>query len=240
MYKKLLKIFLLLVLVALVSLPGSSFAFKSLTRDQMVYDAIELCPTELKEYLLHNLITVVSGMHFKERHRRGPYSIVPYDTEIVYKSLITDLKDGRYDEYNTAHGFGVLACFLAETISPDDYKTPAHLIPELAKYDGYHPVNPDGVKSHLTGLVENYRIPYRKREKREITDQLYVIALNEIVDFWISAWKAGGYRPGTFAGVGQEITHRNLVLNAKTSQIDSDLVTMSEPDNPTPSGTVSN
>ena len=218
MYKNSLKIFLVLILVIIFSLPVNSFAFKSVTRDQLVYDAVEFCPTELRAYLRHHLLTVVAGMHFKERHHEGVYSISPYDTEIIYQALIADLKEGRYDEFNTAHTFGVLACFLAETISPDDYKTPAHLVPDLVKYDGYQRLNPDNVKSNLTGLVKNYRIPCRQVQKREVTDQLYNVALNEIVDFWVSAWKAGGFQPGTYARTGQEISHRNLVLNAKTNQ----------------------
>jgi hypothetical protein len=218
MYKNLLKIFLLLILVVFISFPSDSFAFKSLTRDQLVYDAIELCPTKLREYLRHNLLSVAAGMHFKERHPKRIYSIAPYDTEIIYKSLIADLKEGRYDEFNTAHTFGVLACFLAETISPDNYKTPEHLVPEQVKYDGYQQLNPDNVKSNLTGLVKNYRIPCRQAQKREITDQLYNAALNEIVDYWVSAWRAGGFQPGAFARVGQEISHSNLVLNAKTNE----------------------
>jgi hypothetical protein len=218
MYKNSLKIFLVLILVIIFSLPVNSFAFKSVTRDQLVYDAVEFCPTELRAYLRHHLLTVVAGMHFKERHHEGVYSISPYDTEIIYQSLIADLKEGRYDEFNTAHSFGVLACFLAETISPDDFKTPAHLVPDLVKYDGYHRLHPEDVKSNLTGLVENYRIPCRQVQKRKITDQLYNVALNEIVDFWVSAWKAGGFQPGMYARTGQEISHKNLVLNAKTNQ----------------------
>ena len=240
MYKNLLKIVIFMILVVLISFPNDAFAFKSLTRDQLVYDAIELCPTELRDYLRHHLWVVVAGMHFKERHRKRIYTIAPYDTEIIYRSLITDLKEGRQDEFNTVHNFGVLACFIAETISPDNYKTPAHLIPDQVKYDGYHPVNFDDVKSHLTGLVENYRIPCRQMEKREITDQLYDVALNEIVDYWVSAWKAGGFRPGSFVSVGHEISHRNLVLNAKTGQSDSGFIANSQSDNPAPSLTVSN
>jgi hypothetical protein len=240
MYKNLLTIFLFLILAVAISFPSNAFAFKSLTRDQLIYDAIELCPTELREYLRHNMDIVVAGMHFKERHPKRIYAIAPYDTEIIYKSLIADLKEGRYDEFNTVHTFGVLACFLAETISPDDYKTPAHLIPEQVRYDGYHPVNPVDVKSHLTGLIENYRKPCRKVEKREVTDHLYTVALNEIVDYWISAWKTGGFQPGIFASVGREISHLNLVLNSKTNRSDSGLLPNSKSDNPAPSPTVSN
>jgi hypothetical protein len=215
MYMKCFKIFVFLVLAGLILYPGNSFAFKSLTRDQMVYDAIEFCPDELKAYLRHNLATVSAGMHFKERHRHSPYSIDPYDMESVYQHLIEDLKQGRYDDFNTAHAFGVLACFLAETISPDDYKTPNHLIPENVKYDGFQIVEPVSVKSHITRLITDYRIPCRQRMKREITDKLYNVAVNEIVDYWVSAWEASGFQAGVFANVGKEISHKNLVLNFK-------------------------
>ena len=215
MCSKLFKIFVFLVLASLVSYPGNSFAFKSLTRDQMVYDAIEFCPAELKSYLRENLPMVSAGMHFKERHRHGPYEIDPYDMDLVYQTLIQDLKAGRYDDFNTAHAFGVLACFLAETISPDDYKTPNHLIPEDVVYDGYHQVEPAAIKSYVTHLIEDYRIPCRQRMKREITDKLYNVAVNEIADFWVTAWESSGHHAGLFANVGQKISHKNLVLNFK-------------------------
>ncbi len=203
------------MLAVLVSYPGNTFAFKSLTRDQMIYDAIEFSPAELKAYLLDNMPTVSAGMHFKERHRHGPYSIDPYDTETVYQQLIEDLKAGRYDEFNTAHAFGVLACFLAETISPDDYKTPNHLIPENVAYDGHQRVEAVAVKPHITRLIEDYRIPCRTRMKREITDKLYNVAVNEIVDFWVTAWESSGFQTGLFANAGKAISHKNLVLNFK-------------------------
>ena len=216
MSMKWLKIFSIFLFVALILPTGNSFAFKSMTRDQMVYDAIEFCPAELKEYLRSNLATVSAGMHYKERHRRGCDRLIdPYDTEIVYQQLIKDLNNGKYAEFNTAHAFGVLACFLAETISPDNFKTPNHFIPEKVNYDGFQQVEAAGVKPDITSLIENYRIPYRSRMKKEITDHLYNVALNEIVDYWVSAWEAGGYQPGMFASNGDGIIHQNLVLNPK-------------------------
>jgi hypothetical protein len=215
MYLKSFKIIGLLALVFFLAYPVNSFAFKSLTRDQLVYDAIEFCPSELKEYLLSNLPMVSSGMHFKERHRHRCYTINPYDTEIIYQQLIKDLKDGKYDEFNTAHAFGVLACFLAESIWPENYKTPQHLIPEDVVYDGYQQIDSVSVKPHISRLIENYRIPCRYTTQKRVTDQLYNTALNEIVDYWISAWEAGGYQAGMYASAGQKIDHKNLVLNFK-------------------------
>jgi hypothetical protein len=213
MYKKLLNIFVLSMLFGIVFFPNSSFAFKSITRDQLIYDAIEFCPSELQKYLRDNLDSVSAGNHFAEVHKRRSYSIDPYETEAIYNYLINDLKKGRQNEYNTAHAFGVMACFIAETISPDNYKTPQHLIPDDVKYDGYQEVG--DVKSHITSLVENYRIPCMHRWDKDVTEILYNVAVNEIVDYWTSAWEQSGLQAGTPNGNGKKISHQNLVLNLK-------------------------
>jgi hypothetical protein len=216
MYKKLLKIFVLFLLFGVIFLPDSSFAFKSVTRNQLIYDAIEFSPAELQEYLRYNLIIVRGGSHFAERHQRRSYAVDPYATEAIYKQLIQDLKRGKYDEFNTAHAFGVLACFIAETISPDNYRTPSQMVPDDVTYDGYQEVG--DVKSNITSLIENYRIPYRKRMQREITDQLYRVAVNEIIDYWVSAWEASGHQAGRFASTGEKISHQIIQLKSKETE----------------------
>jgi len=213
MYKKLLKIFVLFLLFGVLAFPDSSFAFKSVTRDQLIYDAIEFSPAELQAYLRDNLIDVRGGSHFAERHRRRSYSVDPDDTQIIYKQLIQDLKARSYDDFNTPHAFGVLACFIAETISPDNYRTPSQMIPDDVSYDGYQEVG--DVNSNITVLIENYRIPYRRRMEKEITDQLYKVAVNEIVDYWVSAWEASGHQAGLFADAGKKINHQIIVINKK-------------------------
>jgi hypothetical protein len=213
MYKKLLKIFVLFLLFGVLFFPDSSFAFKSVTRNQLLYDAIDFSPAELQAYLRDNLIIVRGGAHFAERHQRRSYAVDPYDTETVYKQLIEDLKAGRYDDFNTAHAFGVLACFIAETISPDNYRTPSQMIPDDVTYDGYQEVG--DVKSDITGLIEDYRIPGRRRMEREVTDHLYKVAVNEIVDYWVSAWKASGHQTGRFADTGKKINHQILFVKSE-------------------------
>jgi hypothetical protein len=215
MHKKLFKILVFFLLVGVLIFPDSSFAFKSITRDQIVYDAIEFCPVELQAYLRNNIAIVSAGNHFAERHQRRSYSIDPYETEVVYNHLIKDLREGKYNEFNTAHAFGVIACFIAETISPDNYRTPQHLIPNNVSYGGYQEVG--DIKSHITILIENYRIPGRKKMKKEITELLYNVAVNEIVDYWVSAWEKGGYQTGMFASAGKKISHKNFVLNQKAA-----------------------
>lgn len=215
MVKKLFNILVFILIVGFLIFPGSTFAFKSVTRTQIFYDAIAFSPVELQTYLRANIADVFAGVHFAERHQRRSYSVDPYDTETIYRHLIKDLKEGKHDEFNTAHAFGVIACFLAETISPDNYRTPSDFIPNDVSYDGYQEVG--DVKSHITGLIENYRIPGRKRMQKEITDLLYNVAVNEIVDYWISAWKKGGYETGMFASTGKKISHRISVPEKKAA-----------------------
>lgn len=213
MYKKLLKIFVLFLLFGVMFFPDSSFAFKSITRDQLIYDAIEFSPEGLQGYLRENLAVISAGNHFAERHQRRSYSVDPYATESIYKQLVKDLKSNKLDEFNTAHAFGVIACFLAETISPDNYKTPQHLIPKKVSYDGYQEIG--DINSHITNLIKNYRIPCRKKLTKEVTVLLYNVAVNEVIDYWISAWESSGRQPGMLASVGKNISHENLVLNLK-------------------------
>jgi hypothetical protein len=213
MVKKSLNIFVFLMIFGIIFSPCSSFAFKSITRDQLIYDAIEFCPSELQKYLLENIHSVSAGNHFAEIHKRRSYSIDPYETEAIYNHLIDDLKAGKINEYNTAHAFGVMACFIAETISPDNFKTPQHLIPDDVKYDGFQEVG--DVKSHITGLIKNYRIPCLHAWDKDVTEILYNVAVNEIVDYWTSAWEKGGFQVGTYASSGEKISHQNLVLNLK-------------------------
>lgn len=215
MYKKLFNILVFVLTVSFLIFPESSFAFKSVTRDQIIYDAIEFSPMELQTYLRDNLAAVIAGIHFAERHQRRSYSVDPYSTETIYRHLIKDLKEGKHDEFNTAHAFGVIACFLAETISPDNYKTPSHFIPDYVSYDGYQEVG--HIKSNITSLIENYRIPGRKRVKKEVTDLLYNVAVNEIVDYWISAWENAGNQTGMFASIGKKISHRIIVPDKKAA-----------------------
>ena len=216
MYKKLLKMFVLFSLIGVLFFPVSAGAFKMVTRDQLLYDAIEFCPVELQAYLRDNIATVAAGNRFAERHQRRSYSIEPYATELIYKQLVEDLKTNKLDEFNTAHAFGVIACFIAETISPDNYTTAHSMIPYDVSYDGHQEIG--DVKSNINGLIENYRIPGRYRMEPEITAMLYNAAVNEIVDYWVSAWVSSGYEAGRFTGAGEKIDHRWLVGKSKDDE----------------------
>jgi hypothetical protein len=105
----------------------------------------------------------------------------------------------------------VLACFVAETIYPDNSKASSSLVPKKVVYDGFQKVV--SVDSKVSKLVAKYRKPYRHSRNRQVTDFLYYVAVNEIVDHWTSAWKAGGKEPGILSPQGTKIVRKNAVIN---------------------------
>ena len=216
MYKKLMKMFVLFLLIGVMFMPAGANAFKMETRDQLVYDAIKFSPAELQAYLRDNIAIVAAGNRFAERHQRRSYSVEPYDTEIIYKQLVIDLKTNKLDEFNTAHAFGVIACFIAETISPHYYTTAQNFVPYDVSYDGHQEIG--DVRSHITSLIENYQISGRQKVAPEITEMLYNLAVNEIVDYWVSAWVSSGHEAGRFPGAGEKIDHRMVVIKSKEAE----------------------
>jgi hypothetical protein len=187
-----------------------SHGFKEKTRCRILEDAISFCPQELKTYLDKNVSAVHSGIHFADRHRGLHSSIKPSGTEVVYNALVQELKEDKQNEFNTVHRFGVLACFVAETISPDRYMTSRSLVPENVQYDGFQEVN--DIKTKISDLIEKYRKPYRRNMNKDVTDLLYNATVNEIVDHWITAWQVGGNKAGELRERGAKISHKEVLM----------------------------
>jgi hypothetical protein len=202
--------YLPLLLLVLLLVPDMSFAFNERVRCQAFKDAISLCPRDLKSYLTTNFEAAHEGIHFADRNSRWRASIRPQDGESLYARIVEDLRKGGVDDYNTAHRFGVLACLIAETISPGNYFSVEKLIPEQVVYDGFQQVV--NVNASISGLVTKYKNPYQYNTTKEVTDFLYNAAVNQIVDYWTSAWRTGGKDPGVFTRRGTQIAHREEVL----------------------------
>jgi hypothetical protein len=198
----------LLLVVLLV--PDVSFAFNARVRCQAFKDAISLCPRDLKFYLTTNFEAAHEGIHFADRNSRWRSSIRPQDGEALYVHIVKDLREGRLDDYNTAHRFGVLACLIAETISPGNYFSLEKLIPDKVVYDGFQEIV--NVNASISGLVTNYRNPYQYNMTKATTDFLYNAAVNQMVDYWTSAWRVGGKDTGLFTRRGTQIAHKEEVL----------------------------
>ena len=130
MLKKLPTKCALFLVFILILLPDISLAFNNEVRCQILKDAISFCPKHLQSYLAENFVLVHEGMHFADRIKRPLSSIRPNDTEILYERTVKDLREGKLNDEDTVHRFGLLACFVAETISPGKFKTTSSLVPK--------------------------------------------------------------------------------------------------------------
>ncbi len=198
------------LLFVMILVPELSFGFSEQVRCQAFKDAISLCPQDLKTYLTKNFDAVHEGLHFAERNKQWRSSIRPQDGEAFYGRLVQDLRESKLDDYNTANRFGVLACFIAETISPGDYQSRERLIPDEVVYGGFQGLS--NVNASISGLVVKYRDPYRHRMNKEVNDFLFNVAVTQIVNYWTSAWQAGGKKTGLLTARGTKISHEEEVL----------------------------
>ncbi|HYA01683.1 MAG TPA: hypothetical protein VEI04_01035 [Syntrophobacteria bacterium] len=198
------------LLVGILVLPDISFAFHEKVRCQAFKDAIALCPKDLKAYLTENFEAVHEGLHFGDRNAQWRASIRPQDAATYYERLVKDLRDGKFTDYNTAHRFGMLAGFIAETISPGDYYSREDLIPQKVVYDGFQEVA--NVNASISGLVTKYRNPYQHNMNKKVNDYLYNATVNQIADYWTSAWRAGGNKTGLLVARGTKISHKAEVI----------------------------
>jgi hypothetical protein len=210
MYKRVMLTFFLLPLFVLIFMPGTSIAFKKETRCQILKDSIHLSPKKLRAYLVKNFDAVHDAIHFADRNRQAHLSINPENTIDIYTELVKSVQNGQENEYNTARRFGILACFIAETISPDNFNISRRFIPDRVTYNGFQKVN--NVEENVSGLVTKYRKPYKGNKQAKVTDHLYNVAVNEIIDQWISVWKAGGKDPGPHRPEGAKVSHKNRVI----------------------------
>ena len=190
--------------------PSASLGFDSVTRKLILADALRFCPDELRIYLEGHKNIVSQGISFADTSHG---KLKPEDFQDLFTYLVERLKAGASSQYNTINKFGVLACYLSESIYPGDLRI--SMKNTVARYDGFHEVSDPRTKLLL--LTEEYG-PYRGDRRKEVTDFLYNTAVNEIVDLWISAWKAGGGETTRLCRVGLEIKHNPSYQNTDESK----------------------
>ncbi len=196
----LLPLFLLFFLILITS---PALAFKRNLRCQIIRDAIVFAPEHLQDYLINNFEAVHKGVHHVDIYDKNMNALDPYDAKDVYLAMLDSISKGKLCSYNTAHRFGVLAGYLAEAVSPVEHKKLRDLIPGRVHYDGQHPVS--DIESSLSRIFRNYRNPYLGQQQRKVTDFLYIVAVNEIVDHWVSVWTAAKQDVGELKVVGYDI-----------------------------------
>jgi hypothetical protein len=161
----------------------------------------------LRGYLEKYYDNVIEGVYFVDRNKKDVDRSTS-NIEHVYNATVKRLRSGKIDEYNTVSKFGILAALLSEAIYRGDVIENPRVgegnCPGIVRYDGFIQVT--DVRSRTSALVKKYR-PYWGDTRKNSRDYLYVIAVNEIVDYWTSAWKVSGQKVTKTCRVGSEIKH---------------------------------
>ncbi len=192
---------LLSLIISVTVCSTSALAFRRDVRCQIVRDAVEFAPKGLQNYLVEHFENIHNGIHHIDLV--GHKKIKPYDAKKIYQALLNNIKKGNTTNYNTTQRFGVLAGYLAETVSPSQFRGTRDLIPGWVAYDGFH--RTDNIHQSISRIIRDYRNPYLGQNQRKITDFLYSVAVNEIVDHWVTLWEAGGQATGELKIAGADI-----------------------------------
>jgi len=193
---------------------ASTQAFTLKTRRVMVKDAIKFCPPELQSYLIKNLSSIKGGISFLDRNPQLHFK--PTQLKGFYSQLVEGLKSSDANSGNTARKFGLIFCYVADIVNPYDagrgksckaFQCTAE--EKIIKYDGYQKIDSDNIDKRIEGLVNNYKslYYYDKVTDRAKFENTYQNAVNEIVDYWLSAWKESGNKITKLCSVGKEISH---------------------------------
>ena len=194
--------------------PAFCFAFNTNERMGLLKDAIRLSPPELRTVLEKWESAVMDGMKMVDGN---PFvSLKPEDLPAVYRALVQRLEDSGPETYNTAHNFGILACFASEAVCPGPVFSGYDMTPELVTLDGFRQVT-DPVE-RVAELVEKYRVPFYSDRRYEAVAYLYDVAVNTIVDFWVSAWQEAGNQVAALPQKGQSVSHAKKALYAEKVQ----------------------
>ena len=101
--------------------------------------------------------------------------------------------------------------YIAEVINPNNkYRATWERVPQatedgkIIKFYGFRKIN--DASKRLGNIVERYDYSSGKIDKALI-ENAYQDAVNEIVDFWLSAWLKGGNNVSTMVLAGKEISH---------------------------------
>ena len=181
--------------------PASSHAFNRELYQVMVKDALSFCPKGLKKYLKSRPELIYKGVQYGDLNTGA---IDPLAAQRVFDLTVERLKKGEPNNANIFMSYGTMAYFLSETVSPGACRTLDTLLPDVVTYDGHDEVV--DAASRVKSLVEESR-QFHGVCDAEIVGQAYVAALNVVVDFWISAYSAGGRDPGEVLTAGAQIDH---------------------------------
>ena len=207
MHSNRLQIILVLIISIPSFVPRICLGFTSDIRTSIIADAIKFCPDGLRTYLEKHQETVIEGSFFVDRNPRALVKDRLY-VRNSYAKITEGLRSGKSDDWNIINQFGILAGFLLESIyrgdATDRVNTVVQDCPEIVRYDGLHELT--DIDSRMTTLLKRYK-PYWGDTREDTKDYLYNVGVNELVDFWVSAWRAGGQQVTRLCEIGSTIKH---------------------------------
>lgn len=216
------KTFLIAVAVLIIFAP-ISYAWDNEVHTQMVKDAIALCPKELKTFLKQHIdsaiygslelnITLSSPTAYGYNYRKSYYvpegerGTAPDEAKLVSNSVIELLSKRSPDEDLVARRMGLASSYIADSIQPKRYIGVApdypldYIVNEkrlTVTYNGHNAVE---------DFSEDLKTLVRGTWDKELTDeQYYDLAVNYIVDAWVTIWEKAGLPPGEIVATGSQI-----------------------------------
>jgi len=216
-------------IVAILMMPGLAQAWDNQFHIQMVKDAVALCPVQLRTFLKENItaamhgaidpdITISTPIGYAYGYRQHYYipetdqGDGPDEVKTLSLSVIDLLSKNFPDRQLIARRMGMISHFIADCVEPRRYiglapNYPKDFIAEAYRskdvtylpviYNGYNPV--DDFSGDLKAFAKDlwYQNP--------ADDQYYDMAVNFIVDAWISIWEKSGKSSGDMVMTGSMI-----------------------------------
>jgi len=229
--------------LAVFLLPGAAGAWDNQFHLQMVKDAVALCPTQLRTFLKENIggvlhgavdpdITISTPIGYAYGYRQHYYipetdkGNGPDEVERLSLSVVDLLSDNFPDPQLIARRMGLVSHFIADSLEPKPYiglapNYPKDFIAEAYRtkevaylpviYNGYNPT--DDFSGDLKTLAKELWY-------QNLTDsQYYDMAVNHIVDVWISIWEKSGKSSGDMVVTGSMIRPEVAKETAKPTTV---------------------
>jgi hypothetical protein len=218
-----------IVMLLAVTVPGVASAWDNEFHVQMVKDAVALCPVELKKFLKENIDAVLYGAQDPDNtittpigyaygYRKhyyipeGDKGEAPDEVRTLALSVIDLISQNSPDTQLIGRRLGMVSHFVADALEPRRYiglapNYPKDFVPEQFRtkdvtyfpviYNGYTPVI--DFSGDLKALARNlwYQNPTDER--------YYDMAVNFIVDTWITIWERAGKPSGEMVATGSRI-----------------------------------
>jgi len=201
----------------------NAFGWDNSYHANMVKDAIALCPRDLKEFLKNNYEDVIKGAlepdtviispaTYAYNYRKHYYipekdkGSAPAEVKEIALSTIDLIVEGISQRALVAFRMGVISHYVADGIEPKRMigKAPNYL-GKFSIVGTYLTVNYDGYNTVFDYEQDLKNIASGTWNRDLTDDEYYDIAVNTIVDYWMSVWSEGGMTLGEMVTAGSRI-----------------------------------